>query len=88
MALIERTLRRTDAEIRGSAEESDRRPRYVGRYFSTASALPLHEGLTRPGRILALVAAIARRPRRLVALAVLLLRTRAECVFVSWSARG
>lgn len=88
MVLVERTLHRTDAEIHGSAEESDRRTRYAGRYFSTASALPLHEGLTRPGRTVALVAAIARRPRRLVALAVLLLRTLADCVFVFRSARG
>lgn len=53
-----------------------------------ASALPLDPGLTRPGRLLTLLGAAVRRPRRIVALIALLLRTRTEEVLLSQSPAG
>jgi hypothetical protein len=78
------TLRRLD----GSAGEATRCARYGDRCFSVASALPLEGGLIHPGRALALMAAAARRPQRVIALVTLLLRTRSESVFLSRSAAG
>lgn len=69
-------------------DRSTRPSRYGGRCFSAASALPLHEGLTRPRRFLTLVEAAMRRPQRVAALMVLLLRTPSESVFVSGSPTG
>ncbi len=69
-------------------DESRVRFRYGGPYFAAASALPLHTGLGRPGRLLTLLAAALRQPRGLAALIVLLLRTRTEEVLLSQSALG
>jgi hypothetical protein len=67
---------------------SDGRPRYGGRCFAAASALPLHEGLIDPRRLIGLGVAAVRRPRQAAALGVLLLRTPSEYVFVSGSVTG
>jgi hypothetical protein len=64
------------------------RPRYAGRCFSAASALGLSGLLAHPERILTVMAAALRRPRRVVALIVVLLRTRSEYVLVSRSVTG
>ena len=81
-------LHSLQTEPKASDLAADSVPRYGGRRFSTASALPLHEGLIDPKRLLALVAMTLRRPRQAAALLVLLLRTPSEYVFVSGSVAG
>src|ERR1700733_9929173 len=51
---------------------------YGSRWFSAASALPLEGGLGSPGRLANLLAIGLRRPARILALLVLLVRTRSE----------
>jgi hypothetical protein len=65
---------------------SDRRFRYGGPWFWTAS-LPL-EGTTTPQKLASLTAATVRQPARLVALLVLVLRTRSELVLLSGTLAG
>jgi hypothetical protein len=76
------------SRVRGSARVigSDGRFRYGGPWFWAAS-LPL-EGATSSERLASLTAASLRRPRRLVALLVLVLRTRSERVRLSGSLAG
>jgi hypothetical protein len=62
--------------------------RYGGPWFVAASALPLHGGLGHPERLARLLAAGVRRPRRVLALARLLLHTRSEEVLLSESSTG
>jgi hypothetical protein len=59
-----------------------------GSCLSAASALPLGERMRRGRRMAALMPAAILRPRRLLALVVLLIRTRREHVFVSGTPRG
>lgn len=66
--------------------ESDRRFRYGGRWFWAAS-LPL-AGATSSERLTSLAAGALRRPARLAALLVLVLRTRSERVLLSGSLAG
>jgi hypothetical protein len=82
------TVSRSQLELNPPGSAPNRGPRYGDRCFSAASALPLQEGLRHPRRMLALMAAAVWRPRRTMALAVLLLRTRSEYVFVSASTTG
>jgi len=63
-------------------------PRYGGRSFSAASALPLERGLIRSGHLPAVVGAAVRQPGRLAALILVLVRTRSEHVFLSGSSAG
>lgn len=86
MRLFKTSPRRQAVEISAAVRESTRL-RYGGPWFSAASALPL-TGLLRSGRWATLVAAALRRPWRLVALVLLLLRTRSEHVFLSESVAG
>jgi hypothetical protein len=85
---VMRHFRNARQEGGASHSESDRRLRYGGPWFSTASALPLEGYLTRLRPLARFVAAAVRRPRRLVALIVLLLRTRREYVVLSRSCAG
>jgi hypothetical protein len=62
-------------EIATSVSKSDRRLRYRGPYFSAASALLIDGGVFRFARLVGFLAAALRRPSRLAALTVLLLRT-------------
>lgn len=66
----------------------DDRTRYGGRWFSAASALPLGAGVAHPWRLASLLAVAALRPWQVVALIVVLLRTRTECIFLSGSPAG
>jgi hypothetical protein len=68
--------------------DSGGRTRYGGAWFSAASALPLDGRLTRPRITARLMAAAARRPGRLVALIALLARTPREYVVLSESCTG
>jgi hypothetical protein len=68
--------------------QQDRRFRYTGSWVSAASALPLDGALSRPRRLVKLMAAAVRRPRRLAALFMLLLRTPKEFVVLSESRTG
>jgi hypothetical protein len=61
---------------------------YRSPWFSDASALPLDTGLGHPGRLASVLAVGIRRPRRIVALIVLLLRTRSEEMTLSQSPAG
>ena len=74
--------------MRGVREHRDDRVQYCGSWFSAASGLPLQGGLTCPRRLARLMAAALRRPWRLAALVVLLLRTRQEHVLLSGSRAG
>lgn len=67
--------RNQDGSLGGAGSS---RLRYGGPVFREASGLPLAGGLSRPDRFARLLTAAVRRPRRLAALVVLLLRTRAE----------
>jgi hypothetical protein len=73
---------------RPSREAAGNRFRYGGPWFSAASALPLDPGLGRLDRLARLLAVAVRRPRRMVALIVLLVRTQSEEVFLSQSVAG
>lgn len=66
--------------------ESGGRFRYGGPWFRAAS-LPI-EGATSSGRLASLTAGALRRPTRLVALLVLVLRTQSELVLLSESLAG
>jgi hypothetical protein len=79
--------RAKDADGRASASESDRRLRYGGPWFSTASCLVYGEG-SRLRRMASFLARGARRPWRVAALIGLILRTRPEYVLLSGSAAG
>ena len=69
-------------------EEVDRRLRYGGPWIVAASELPLNRDLTHPPHLMKLLAACARRPRRLAALIALVLRTPTEYVVLSESSAG
>jgi hypothetical protein len=88
MQLFKMAGRRHGAGTAAAVCESDSRLRYGGPWFSAASALPLEGRLIRSGRLATLVAAGIRRPGRIVALIVLLLRTRSEELFLSASPAG
>jgi hypothetical protein len=80
--------RRQKREIGAAESESDHSFRYGGPWFAAASALPLDRGLIRSGRLATLVAIAVRRPARVAALFVILLRTRSEHIFLSESRAG
>ena len=64
------------------------RARYGGVWFEAATALQLEGGLSRPGRVMRLLAAAARRPGRLYALVALVRETPSEPVRLSTSEAG
>lgn len=74
--------------IRTSLSGSDRSPRYGGRLFSAASALPLDSGLICRGRLVWLFAAALRRPWRMAAVILTLLRTKSLDIRLSDSVPG
>ena len=82
------TPRRQDGDLEASASNSDGGLRYGGRWFSAATALQGDRGAHRPRRVLTCVAAAVRRPQRVAALVVVLLRTRSVGVVVSESVAG
>lgn len=75
-----------DAQAEMSVRDRERL-RYGGPLFSATSGLPL-TGLAHPKVVVKLVAAVARRPRRLAALIALILRTPREYVVLSDSREG
>ena len=82
-------VRRDEGRANGRVPGGLRHPvGYGSPWFSAASALPLEGGLGSPGRLASLLAMGVRRPRRIFALLVLLLRTRTEDVLLSQSSTG
>lgn len=92
-AYIARWHRASEAPASGQVwghrlSKSDEHVRYKGRWFSAASELPVGQGLRRPRVWLAFVAAALRRPWRIVALILLLVRTPSEQLWLSDSSVG
>lgn len=82
-----RVTRSQSGEIRAS-DRADSKLRYGGTWHLAASARPLEGRLPGPRPLGRLMAAAVRRPRRLAALILLMLRTRREYVVLSGSSAG
>jgi hypothetical protein len=75
-------------EIVASRKSPDKRSGYGGSRFVAASSLPLEGGLLRPRRLASLFATALLRPRRAVALIVVLRRTPSEYFLLSSTYAG